>query len=57
MVESRSKKGIANIKCSLFFYIVNLFLNIISRKVFIDYLGIEVQGLNTTVTNLLSFLN
>ena len=57
MVESRSKKGIANIKCSLFFYIVNLFLNIISRKVFIDYLGIEVLGLNTTVTNLLSFLN
>ena len=39
------------------FYIINLLLNFISRRFFIEYLGIELLGLNTTVTNLLGFLN
>lgn len=41
----------------MLFYIINLVLAFISRKVFIDHLGIEVLGLNTTATNILGFLN
>lgn len=39
------------------FYIVNLMLSFYSRKIFLDYLGEEILGLNTTATNLLQLLN
>lgn len=39
------------------FYFINLILQFFSRKIFLDYLGTEVLGLNTTATNLLQFLN
>ena len=55
--RSRTYSGFKNIKVALFFYIINLLLNFISRRFFIEYLGIELLGLNTTVTNLLGFLN
>lgn len=32
-------------------------MNFISRRFLLEYLGIELLGLNTTVTNLLGFLN
>jgi O-antigen/teichoic acid export membrane protein len=57
MRESRIKKTIRNIQVSLVYYIITLLLNFFSRKIFIDYLGIELLGLNTTITNLLGFLN
>lgn len=57
MIESRTAKSVKNVKVALFFYFVNLALNFVSRKVFIDHLGAEVLGLNTTATNLLGFLN
>lgn len=57
MVETRTSKSLKNAQIALFFYAINLFLNFISRKAFIDYLGAEVLGLNTTATNLLGFLN
>ncbi|WP_303330463.1 lipopolysaccharide biosynthesis protein [Bacteroides acidifaciens] len=38
-------------------YFVNLVLQFFSRKIFLDYLGTEILGLNTTATNLLQFLN
>lgn len=55
--ESRTSKSIKNAKVALVFYFVNLVLQFFSRKVFLDCLGAEVLGLNTTAQNLLGFLN
>lgn len=55
--NSRTAKSIKNAKIALFFYFVNLILQFFSRKIFLEYLGAEVLGLNTTVQNLLGFLN
>ena len=55
--SSRTAKSIKNAKVALIFYFINLVLQFFSRKVFLDYLGAEVLGLNTTAQNLLGFLN
>ena len=55
--ESRTAKSLKNSSVALAFYFVNLVLQFFSRKIFLDYLGAEVLGLNTTATNLLQFLN
>lgn len=55
--ESRTSKSIKNAKVSFFYYVVFMILGFWSRKVFFDYLGSEVVGLESTVGNLLSFLN
>ncbi len=39
------------------FYIVNLGLQFFSRKIFLNILGTEILGLNSTAMNLLQFLN
>lgn len=39
------------------FYVINLALQFFSRKIFLEYLGTEILGLNTTAMNLLQFLN
>lgn len=55
--ESRTSKSIKNAQVALLFYFINLILQFFSRKIFLDYLGAEILGLNTTVMNLLQFLN
>lgn len=55
--ESRTAKSIKNSSIALAFYFVNLVLQFFSRKIFINYLGTEILGLNATATNLLQFLN
>lgn len=57
MIESRTTKSIKNAKVALIYYFLQLILGFFSRKVFFDYLGSEVLGLNTTASNLLNFLN
>ena len=57
MLESRTIKSFKNAQVALIFYCVNLILQFFSRKIFIEYLGSEVLGLNTTAQNLLGFLN
>lgn len=57
MGESRTSKSIKNSFVSLSFYLVNLVVGFVSRKVFLDYLGAEILGLNTTAQNILEFLN
>ena len=54
---SRKKNGIKNVTITLVFYIVSMLLAFFSRKVFIDYLGENIVGLNATIINLLGFLN
>lgn len=54
---SRTAKSIKNAKVALVFYVINLVLQFFSRKVFLDHLGAEVLGLNTTAQNLIGFLN
>ena len=55
--NSRIKKSLKNVQVALVFYVVNLVLQFFYRKIFLDYLGSEVLGLNTTAMNLLQFLN
>ncbi|MEG2341039.1 MAG: sugar transporter, partial [Odoribacter sp.] len=55
--ESRTSKSLRNVKVALVFYFINLILQFFSRKIFLEYLGAEVLGLNTTAQNLLGFLN
>ena len=57
VTDSRTSKSIKNSLVALAFYFINLVLQFFSRKVFLDYLGAEILGLNTTATNLLQFLN
>ena len=52
MNESRTSKSIKNAQASLIYYFIQLLLGFFSRKVFFDYLGSEILGLNTTAANL-----
>lgn len=54
---SRTRKSIHNSTVALGFYALSLFIGFFSRKVFLDYLGTDILGLNTTAQNLLQFLN
>lgn len=54
---SRTAKSIKNSVIAIGFYFVRLILQFFSRKIFLEYLGTEVLGLNTTAMNLLEFLN
>lgn len=55
--ESRTIKSLRNAQVSMFYYVVQLILSFWSRKVFLDYLGVDVLGLDTTAVNLFGFLN
>ena len=57
MKNTRTLNSLRNSVVALFMYIVNFVLQFISRKVFIDHLGADVLGLNTTITSILQFLN
>lgn len=49
--------GLKNVKISLVFNILTILLQFVSRKVFIEYMGLEIMGLNSTAMNFLRFLN
>lgn len=55
--SSRTGKSFVNMWVSLTYSMLSLFISFFSRGIFLDYLGTEVLGLNTTASNLLSFLN
>lgn len=56
-MASRTSNMLHNARVALVFYCVNLAIQFFSRKIFLDYLGSEILGLNTTAQNLLGFLN
>ena len=57
MPISRTKRTIQNSKVSLILFLIQILVGFYSRKIFLHYLGDEVIGLNTTLGNILSFLN
>lgn len=57
MAVSRTKRTIQNSRISLLLFLVQIFVGFYSRKIFLDNLGDEVIGLNTTLGNILGFLN
>lgn len=54
---SRTNITIKNIRISFILYLFELLIRFFSRKVFLEYLGTEILGLNTTAQNILSFIN
>lgn len=54
---SRVKKSLKNARVGVFFFITSIFVQFFSRKIFLDYLGDEFVGLETTIRSILGFLN
>ncbi len=54
---SRVKKSLKNAKVGVFFFIASIFVQFFSRKIFLDNLGDEFIGLETTLRSVLGFLN
>lgn len=54
---SRLNHALKNMKISVFFYFIFLFVQFISRKLFLDQLGDEFIGLAETLRSFLGFLN
>ncbi|MDE6696791.1 MAG: sugar transporter [Muribaculaceae bacterium] len=55
--ESRTTKSLKNSFVAISFTLVSTVLQFFARKIFLDYLGTDILGLNTTIVNLLQFLN
>lgn len=53
----RTSKSLKNSQVAIVVQILSLLVGFIARKIFLDYLGTEVLGLNTTATSILNFLN
>ena len=54
---NRTQKTMRNSAVSLFGQMLTILLSFISRKVFIQYLGVELLGLNSTFSSILSTLS
>lgn len=54
---SRVSKSVKNAKVGAFFFIISIFAQFFSRKIFLDYLGDEFIGLTSTLRSILGFLN
>lgn len=55
--ESRTTKSIKNSTVALIFFCIDFILKFYSRSIFLKTLGDEILGLNSTIMNLLQFLN
>lgn len=57
MNESRIKKSLLNAKVNFLFYFIILIMSFISRKIFLNTLGVDFMGLTGTLSNILGMLN
>lgn len=57
MAKTRFELGVKNAKISVIFLLLLFVLNFFSRRIFIDCLGDDLTGLNSTLQNVLGFLN
>lgn len=55
--NSRLAKSLRNSTVAMMMFVVTFVVQFFSRKIFLDHLGTEILGLNSTATNLLQFLN
>lgn len=55
--ESRIKKSLLNARVNMICYFLNLLIAFFSRKIFIDHLGVDFIGLQSTLYSLIGFLN
>jgi O-antigen/teichoic acid export membrane protein len=56
-MSERVHKSLLNVKIGIIFYILSLGFSFISRKIFLDCLGVDFIGLTGTLGNILEFLN
>ncbi len=54
---SRVSKSLKNAKVGAFFFLISIFVQFFSRKIFLDFLGDEFIGLTSTLRSVLGFLN
>ncbi|WP_296386380.1 hypothetical protein [Winogradskyella sp.] len=54
---SRVSKSLKNAKVGAFFFLISIFVQFFSRKIFLDFLGDEFIGLASTLRSVLGFLN
>ena len=54
---SRVSKSLKNAKVGIFFFVLSIFVQFFSRKIFLDNLGDSFIGLESTLRSVLSFLN
>src|SRR5690606_9746754 len=54
---SRVSKSIKNAKIGAFFFLISIFAQFFTRKIFLDFLGDEFIGLTSTLRSVLGFLN
>ena len=54
---SRVSKSLKNAKVGAFFFLISIFAQFFSRKIFLDFLGDEFIGLTSTLRSVLGFLN
>lgn len=57
MSESRTSKSVKNIAVSLFSYFAGVILTLYSKKVFLDALGADTLGLQSTISGFLGTLS
>lgn len=54
---SRVSKSLKNARVGAFFFVVSIFVQFFSRRIFLDFLGDEFIGLTSTLRSVLGFLN
>lgn len=57
MLGNRTKRTLQNTSTSIILLLVQIVVGFYSRKIFLNELGDELIGINTTLGNILSFLN